>query len=82
MSPARPRKQPAYLRIADEVRSWIESGQYAPGARLPHERAMVEQFGVARMTVRHALEILENEGLIDRRRGRTGGTFVALRREP
>lgn len=71
-----PRKSPAYVIIADEVRSWIENGEYAPGERLPNERELVERFGVARMTVRHALDILQMEGCIDRKRGRTGGTFV------
>lgn len=76
MSGQSPRKSPAYVIIADEVRSWIENGEYAPGGRLPNERELVERFGVARMTVRHALDILQMEGCIDRKRGRTGGTFV------
>lgn len=71
-----PRKSPAYVIIADEMRTWIERGDYAPGDKLPNERQLVEEFGVARMTVRHALDILQMEALIDRRRGRTGGTFV------
>lgn len=36
----------------------------------------MKEFGVARMTIRHALDILQMEGLIERRRGRTGGTFI------
>lgn len=71
-----PRKSPAYVSIADSVRQWIESGEYAPGERIPNERELVEHFGAARMTVRHALDILQMEGFIDRKRGRTGGTFV------
>lgn len=69
-------KKPAYLTIADTLRSQIERREYAPGDRLPSERELVDDFGVARMTVRHALELLQDEGIIDRRRGRTGGTFV------
>lgn len=69
-------KKPAYLTIADTLRSQIEQREYAPGDRLPSERELVTDFGVARMTVRHALELLQDEGVIDRRRGRTGGTFV------
>lgn len=70
------RRQPAYLAIADELRERIERRELTAGDRLPTERELVAEFGVARMTVRHALDILQLEGLIDRRRGRTGGTFV------
>lgn len=71
-------RRPAYLTIATLLRDRIESGELGPGDRLPTERELVEEFGVARMTVRHALGILQVEGLIDRRRGRTGGTFVRV----
>ncbi len=71
-----PRKSPAYVVIADELRKWIERGDYREGERLPNERSLVDTFGVARMTVRHALDILQLEGLIDRRRGGAGGTFI------
>ncbi|PXY14743.1 GntR family transcriptional regulator [Corynebacterium striatum] len=70
------RRRPAYLTIADSLRSRIESKVLKPGERFPTERELVQEFGVARMTVRHALDILQIEGLIDRKRGRTGGTFV------
>ena len=70
------RRSPAYLVIADELRARIERGELTAGDKLPAERELVEEFHVARMTVRHALDILQLEGLIDRRRGRTGGTFV------
>lgn len=71
-------RKPAYLSIAASLRERIASGRLVPGDRLPTERDLVEEFGVARMTVRHALDILQLEGLIDRRRGRTGGTFVRV----
>ncbi|GAB2512079.1 HTH-type transcriptional repressor YvoA [Corynebacterium atrinae] len=70
------KRPPAYVMIADQLRGRIERGELLPGDRLPAERELVDEFGVARMTVRHALDILQLEGLIDRRRGRTGGTFV------
>ncbi|MDO5032896.1 GntR family transcriptional regulator [Corynebacterium sp.] len=69
-------RRPAYLVIADALRSKIENKQLSPGDRFPTERELVREFGVARMTVRHALDVLQAEGLIDRKRGRTGGTFV------
>lgn len=69
-------KKPAYVAIADGLRERIVSQELPAGARLPSERELVDRFGVARMTVRHALDMLQDEGLIERRRGRTGGTFV------
>lgn len=69
-------RRPAYVAIGDTLRMKIESQELVPGDRLPSERELVEEFDVARMTVRHALELLQDEGIIERRRGRTGGTFV------
>ncbi len=70
------RRRPAYLVIADSLRSQIAEQKLKPGERFPTERELVQEFGVARMTVRQALDILQIEGLIDRKRGRAGGTFV------
>lgn len=69
-------RKPAYMVIGDELREQIITQELPAGARLPSERELVDRFGVARMTVRHALDMLQDEGLIERRRGRTGGTFV------
>jgi len=52
----------------------IAQGIYAPGTALPTEEALVESFGVSRVTVRRALADLELEGVVQRRHGR--GTFV------
>lgn len=78
MDPVNPaqRRKPAYLVISDALRQRIENNELRPGDRFPTERELVREFDVARMTVRHALDVLQLEGLIDRRRGRTGGTFV------
>ena len=72
------RKRPAYLLISDALRDKIERNELEPGQRFPTERELVREFQVARMTVRHALDILEVEGLIDRRRGRSGGTLSLI----
>jgi DNA-binding FadR family transcriptional regulator len=48
-----------------------------PGDRLPDVGVLGEHFGIGEMTVRRALEGMCQDGLLDRRRGRTGGTFVS-----
>ncbi|KAB2371135.1 GntR family transcriptional regulator [Actinomadura montaniterrae] len=51
---------------ASAIREGIRSGEWAIGARLPGELALAERFGVARITVRRAFDLLESEGLIGR----------------
>lgn len=65
-----------YEAIAEHVRGLIADRH--PGDRLPSEAELCERFQVSRMTARHAIQILENEGLLYRKRG--DGTFV--RRPP
>jgi GntR family transcriptional regulator len=66
---------PLYVQIADLIRQRIGRGQWPAGTRLPTLEALVEEFGVARVTVRQAMDIVSAEGLVARRQGR--GTFVA-----
>jgi GntR family transcriptional regulator len=66
---------PLYLQIAESLLDRIESGDLAPGDRLPPERELSERLGVNRMTVRRALRNLEDQGLLSRRQG--DGTYVA-----
>lgn len=70
------RKQPIYVAIAEILRSRISNEKMQAGDRLPTERALAEEFGIARMTIRKTLDLLEMEGVVERRRGRTGGTFI------
>ncbi|MGW7430496.1 GntR family transcriptional regulator [Streptomyces sp. NPDC054861] len=67
-------RRPKYQRIADELRSAIESGAFAPGDRLPGENDLMTTYEVARMTARQALSVLRNEGLAEARKG--AGVFV------
>lgn len=67
-------RAPKYQRIADELRRRIRNGDYAPGARMPAETDMTDQFKVSLPTVRQALSVLRAEGLIESRHGI--GTFV------
>ncbi|RAG85960.1 GntR family transcriptional regulator [Streptacidiphilus pinicola] len=66
---------------ADLVRSRIalhlRLGALRPGERLPDTGHLAEQLGIGEMTARRALEGMCQDGLLDRRRGRTGGTFVS-----
>lgn len=61
--------------VRDALRSRIVAGTYQPHDRLPSESALVQQFGVSRITVRHALGDLERERLIVKIPGK--GSFVA-----
>jgi DNA-binding FadR family transcriptional regulator len=66
----------SHLAVADSVRRWIALGVLGPGDRLPAERELAERLGVGRMTVRQAVRVLADEGLVSTQRGRAGGTFV------
>ncbi|KAA1175344.1 GntR family transcriptional regulator [Rhizobium tropici] len=64
-----------YLQIADRLRAEIIEGTYEPSGQLPSESQIMARFNVSRVTVRLALEQLDKDGLIERRKGK--GTFVA-----
>lgn len=68
-------------RTPEEVRralaEQIDSGSLRPGQRLGAERALAADLGVSRATLRQALAVLEEGGLVRRVPGRGGGTFVA-----
>jgi DNA-binding GntR family transcriptional regulator len=71
--PAEPRR-PAYQRIVDVVSGRIARGEYRPGDQLPAESQFCTEFGVSPMTLRRALAILIDRGLLSAEQGR--GTFV------
>jgi DNA-binding GntR family transcriptional regulator len=73
----KPGRGPAHAQIASWLADRIAAGRPARGERLPPERELAERLGVSRMTLRHALAALEQRGLVERRVGRDGGTFVA-----
>lgn len=62
--------------IADSLRRRIVRGELRPGATLPPESQLMEQFAVSRPTLREAFRILEAESLIGVRRGARGGAQV------
>lgn len=62
--------------VADALRRRIATGELAPGHRLPPEDRLMEEYDLARTTLREALRILESEGIIMVQRGRQGGPRV------
>ena len=67
----------AHQYVAEQIRRHIALRLIPPGESLPSERDLASMFGVGRPTVQHALRLLEADRLVDTRRGRHGGTFVA-----
>ncbi|GAA3142033.1 hypothetical protein GCM10010466_36230 [Planomonospora alba] len=71
-------EQPAYLRIADDLRAQIQAGDPPPGGMLGSDAVLVRTYGVARGTVRQAVAELERLGLVVSEMGRgrrvVGGT--------
>jgi GntR family transcriptional regulator len=68
---------PRYAQLADLLRQRIARGVWKEGEMLPSLDALVAEFGVARVTVRQAIERLTRENLVSPQRGR--GTFVTAR---
>jgi GntR family transcriptional regulator len=69
--------RPVYKQIADHVRDAIARGRFHEGEQLPSEAQLMEHYGVARMTVRNALRVVQDEGLTTAEHGR--GVYVRSR---
>lgn len=69
--------QPEYLRIAADLRRRISSGEWGPGDRLPTLPALCQEYRVSETTIRNALTLLRNEGLIETKA--RAGTLVRSR---
>lgn len=67
-------EQPKYLIVADTLRREIADGVFCDGQTLMTEEELRFRFNVSRQTVRQAIALLEDDGLVDRRRG--SGTYV------
>jgi GntR family transcriptional regulator len=68
-------KLPYYQQLYDILRGKIDRSEWSPGDMIPPESELIDQYEVSRITVRQVLDMLVNEGLIYRQRGR--GSFVA-----
>jgi GntR family transcriptional regulator len=68
---------PLYLQVASVMRQRINSARWVEGERISTLEELEEEFGVARVTIRQAIELLRAEGLVQAQQGR--GTFVSGR---
>ncbi|MGP3990188.1 FadR/GntR family transcriptional regulator [Streptomyces sp. 3N207] len=60
----------------EQILQIVRLGLVAEGERLPAERELAERLGISRVTLREALKVLAEQGVVESRRGRYGGTFV------
>jgi GntR family transcriptional regulator len=74
-APGREDRRPTARWLLDEISAFIRSAGLEQGDRLPSETELAARFGVARGSVREALKLLEQDGLLDVRHGR--GRFVS-----
>lgn len=77
MTLSRSTTAPLYHQVLAEIRRRIETGEWPKSSRVPSERTLAEMLGVSRITVRHAVRLAVDEGLVEQRRG--VGTFVGSR---
>ena len=70
---------PIYYQIKETINDWIISGEYKAGSKIPSENELAEIFQVSRLTVRRAISMLIQEGLLHSKRGE--GTFVTTNKE-
>ena len=73
-------QQPMYQQIAEKLRTRIEKGELAPGAQLPTELELRDEYSSSRNTIRDAIKRLTSQGLVETRPGQ--GTFVTPRVDP
>jgi DNA-binding FadR family transcriptional regulator len=66
----------------EQILQIIRLGLVPHGERLPAERDLADRLGVSRVTLREVLKVLQDQGIVESRRGRYGGTFVLRRPEP
>jgi GntR family transcriptional regulator len=66
-----------FRQIADHLRAAIEKGRLQPGEQIPSEAQLMQHYAVARMTIRSALRLLTDEGLVTAEHGR--GVYVRAR---
>jgi GntR family transcriptional regulator len=68
-------RAPRYIQVYSALRDWILQGVYPASARLPSESELCDVFNVSRITTRSAVDLLVQQGMVERVQGR--GTFVS-----
>ncbi|GAA2809801.1 FadR/GntR family transcriptional regulator [Streptomyces showdoensis] len=63
----------------EQILQIVRLGLVPGGERLPAERELADRMGISRVTLREVLKVLQEQGLVESRRGRYGGTFVLRR---
>jgi GntR family transcriptional repressor for pyruvate dehydrogenase complex len=64
-------------QIIEQIRNAILSGRFKPGDKVASEKELISDFGVSKATLREALRVLEGMGLVEIKKGITGGVFIA-----
>ncbi len=64
-------------QIIEQIRNAILSGRFKPGDKVASEKELMSEFGVSKATLREALRVLEGMGLVEIRKGISGGVFIA-----
>lgn len=70
---------PLYHQLASQFKQLVTQGKLLPGDSMPSESVLMEKYQISRGTVRQAMQLLENEGLIEKFPGR--GTFISKPKE-
>jgi GntR family transcriptional regulator len=70
---------PIYYQIKRTIRGWIINKEFSPGEKIPSDNMLAKEFNVSRLTVRHAISQLVQEGFLKTKRGE--GTFVVENRK-
>lgn len=63
-------KIPLYVTVYETICQWLKDGKYKPGDKLPGENVLAEQFQVSRGTLRQAMLLLQEDGLIGNHQGK------------
>ncbi len=69
-----------YIRVSEDLERKVLKGQFDEAGRLPAETELTRTYGVARMTIRHAIDQLVKQGLVVRRQG--SGTYLTGHKGP
>lgn len=71
------KQETKYQKLSNWIKQKIETGEWKSGQKLYSENELSEMFELSRQTVRHAIHVLEEEGLVERVRG--SGTYIGRR---